>query len=87
MSFKHTVQLWTEWTAHRVDLTADPATLFRLIAHSGADLIKVSPANSAGGEMRQPNNRRPSRRSLRIRAKWQGHLSTQQASGLGQSVW
>jgi hypothetical protein len=32
MSFKHTVQLWTEWTAHRVDLTADPATLFRLIA-------------------------------------------------------
>ena len=32
LSFKHTVQLWTEWTAHRVDLTADPATLFRLIA-------------------------------------------------------
>jgi hypothetical protein len=37
--------------------------------------------------MRQPSNRRPSRRSLQIRAKWQGHLSTQQASGLGQSVW
>jgi hypothetical protein len=32
LSFKHTVQLWTEWTAHRVDLTAAPATLFRLIA-------------------------------------------------------
>jgi hypothetical protein len=32
LSFKHTVQLWTEWTAHRLDLTADPATLFRLIA-------------------------------------------------------
>jgi hypothetical protein len=31
-SFKHTVQLWTEWTVRRVDLTADPATLFRLIA-------------------------------------------------------
>jgi hypothetical protein len=26
------VQLWTEWIAHRVDLTADPAILFRLIA-------------------------------------------------------
>jgi hypothetical protein len=32
LSFKHTVQLWAEWTAHRVDLTADLATLFRLIA-------------------------------------------------------
>lgn len=32
LSFKHTVQLWTEWTARRIDLVADPATLFRLIA-------------------------------------------------------
>lgn len=32
LSFKHAVQLWTEWTACRVDLAADPATLFRLIA-------------------------------------------------------
>ncbi|AWP24280.1 hypothetical protein C4901_13875 [Acidiferrobacter sp. SPIII_3] len=32
LSFKHTVQLWTEWTTHRVDLGADPDTLFRLIA-------------------------------------------------------
>ena len=32
LSFKHTVQLWAEWMAHRVDLSADPATLFRLIA-------------------------------------------------------
>ena len=32
LSFKHTVQLWTEWTAHRVDLSTDPHTLFRLIA-------------------------------------------------------
>lgn len=32
LSFKHTVQLWTEWTACRVDLSADTATLFRLIA-------------------------------------------------------
>jgi hypothetical protein len=32
LSFKHTVQLWTEWIAHRVDLTADSANLFRLIA-------------------------------------------------------
>jgi hypothetical protein len=28
LSFKHTVQLWTEWTAHRVDLSTE----FRLIA-------------------------------------------------------
>jgi Transposase DDE domain len=32
LSFKHTVQLWTEWTVRRVDLTTDAATLFRLIA-------------------------------------------------------
>jgi hypothetical protein len=29
LSFKHTVQLWTEWTVHRSSL--DPATLFKLI--------------------------------------------------------
>lgn len=34
LSFKHTVQLWTEWTVRCVDLTADTATLFRLIAQS-----------------------------------------------------
>ncbi|MHB8348517.1 MAG: IS4 family transposase, partial [Acidiferrobacterales bacterium] len=34
LSFKHTVQLWTEWTAHRVDLRTDPDTLFRLIAQN-----------------------------------------------------
>jgi hypothetical protein len=28
LSFKHTVQLWAEWTAHRVDLSTDPDTLF-----------------------------------------------------------
>ena len=32
LSFKHTVPLWTEWTTYRVDLGADPDTLFRLIA-------------------------------------------------------
>jgi len=32
LSFKHTVQLWKEWTAHRVDLSTDADTLFRLIA-------------------------------------------------------
>ena len=32
LSFKHTVQLWTEWTARCVDFTADPDALFRLIA-------------------------------------------------------
>ena len=32
LSFKHTVQLWAEWTAHGVDLSDDPDTLFRLIA-------------------------------------------------------
>lgn len=34
LSFKHTVQLWTEWTTHRVDLRTDPDTLFRLIAQN-----------------------------------------------------
>ena len=34
LSFKHTVQLWAEWTAHRVDLSIDPDTLFRLIAQA-----------------------------------------------------
>ena len=34
LSFKHTVQLWIEWTAHCVDLGADPDTLFRLIAQN-----------------------------------------------------
>ena len=34
LSFKHTVRLWAEWTAHRVDLSAGPDTLFRLIAQS-----------------------------------------------------
>ncbi len=32
LSFKHTVQLWAEWTAQRVNLSTDPDTLFRLIA-------------------------------------------------------
>jgi Transposase DDE domain len=32
LSFKHTVQLWTEWTGHRASLTVDTETLFRLIA-------------------------------------------------------
>ena len=32
LSFKHTVQLWTEWTARCVDVTADADALFRLIA-------------------------------------------------------
>jgi IS4 transposase len=34
LSFKHTVQLWTEWNAHRIDLTTDPDTFFRLIAQA-----------------------------------------------------
>jgi hypothetical protein len=32
LSFKHTVQLWTQWQAHRVALRADPDTFFRLLA-------------------------------------------------------
>lgn len=32
LSFKHAVQLWTEWTARRVDPDTDAASLFRLIA-------------------------------------------------------
>jgi hypothetical protein len=32
VSFKHTVQLWTEWTCRHIDLGADTTTLFRLIA-------------------------------------------------------
>ena len=31
LSFKHTVQLWTEWTAHRSGRRAHTATLFELI--------------------------------------------------------
>jgi hypothetical protein len=34
LSFKHTVQLWTEWTVRCVDLTSNTATLFQLIAQS-----------------------------------------------------
>ena len=32
LSFKHTVPLWIEWTAQRVNLSTDPDTLSRLIA-------------------------------------------------------
>lgn len=32
LSFKHAVQLWGQWHAHRVDLSADPDTFFRLLA-------------------------------------------------------
>ena len=32
LSFKHAVQLWVEWIAHRIDLHADPDTFFRLLA-------------------------------------------------------
>lgn len=32
LSFKHAVQLWVEWQAHRVDLSADPDMFFRLLA-------------------------------------------------------
>ncbi len=32
LSFKHAVQLWVEWHAHRVDFSADPNTFFRLLA-------------------------------------------------------
>lgn len=36
LSFKHTVQLWTEWSAHRGTRRANPATLFKLIAQRRA---------------------------------------------------
>lgn len=32
LSLKHAVQLWTEWTARRVDFNTDATSLFRLIA-------------------------------------------------------
>lgn len=32
LSFKHAVQLWSEWTARRVEIHADAASLFRLMA-------------------------------------------------------
>jgi Transposase DDE domain len=35
LSFKHTVQLWTEWTAQRVRLQVDHATLFKLVGQRG----------------------------------------------------
>ena len=31
LSFEHTVQLWTEWTAHRSSRRSHTATLFELI--------------------------------------------------------
>jgi hypothetical protein len=34
LSFKHTLQLWTEWNALRIDLSADPGAFFRLIAQT-----------------------------------------------------
>ena len=32
LSFKHAVQLWVEWQAHRIELSVDPDTFFRLLA-------------------------------------------------------
>ncbi len=36
LSFKHTVQLWTEWTAHGGTRRVNPATLFKLIGQRRA---------------------------------------------------
>lgn len=34
LSFKHTLQLWTEWLSHRLTANSDSSTLFDLIAQS-----------------------------------------------------
>ena len=75
LSFKHTVQLWTEWTTHRVDLGADPDTLFRLIA-------QLTVGNRPGRIEPRARKRRPKpypwlkipRAEARERVRRYGHL-------------
>ena len=75
LSFKHTVQLWTEWTARCVDVTADADALFRLIAQQ-------SVGDRPGRIEPRARKRRPKpypwlkipRTEARERARIHGHL-------------
>jgi len=75
LSFKHTVQLWTEWTAHRVDLSTDPDTLFRLIAQPtvGNRPGRIEPRARKRRPKPYPWLKRP-RAEARERVRRYGHL-------------
>lgn len=75
LSFKHTVQLWTEWTAHRVDLRTDPDTLFRLIAQPtvGNRPGRIEPRARKRRPKPYPWLKRP-RAEARERVRRYGHL-------------
>jgi Transposase DDE domain len=75
LSFKHTVQLWAEWTAHRVDLSTDPGTLFRLIAQPtvGNRPGRIEPRARKRRPKPYPWLKRP-RAEARERVRRYGHL-------------
>jgi Transposase DDE domain len=75
LSFKHTVQLWAEWTAHRVDLSTDPDTLFRLIAQPtvGNRPGRIEPRARKRRPKPYPWLKRP-RAEARERVRRYGHL-------------
>ncbi len=75
LSFKHTVQLWAEWTAHRVDLSIDPDTLFRLIAQAtvGKRPGRIEPRARKRRPKPYPWLKRP-RAEARERVRRYGHL-------------
>lgn len=75
LSFKHTVQLWVEWTAHRVNLSADPDTLFRLIAQPtvGNRPGRIEPRARKRRPKPYPWLKRP-RAEARERVRRYGHL-------------
>jgi hypothetical protein len=75
LSFKHTVQLWAEWTAHRIDLNADPDTLFRLIAQPtvGNRPGRIEPRARKRRPKPYPWLKRP-RAEARERVRRYGHL-------------
>jgi hypothetical protein len=75
LSFKHTGQLWTEWNAHRIDLTADPDTFFRLIAQTivGNRPGRLEPRARKRRPKPYPWLKRP-RAEARERVRAYGHL-------------
>ncbi len=75
LSFKHTVQLWAEWTAHHVDPSTDPDTLFRLIAQPtvGNRPGRIEPRARKRRPKPYPWLKRP-RAEARERVRRYGHL-------------
>lgn len=75
LSFKHAVQLWGQWHAHRVDLSADPDTFFRLLG-------QLAVGNRPGRIEPRARKRRPKpypwlkmpRAEARRRVRKHGHL-------------